>query len=421
MRIRLQPRISGSSFLVRHTGCLPIFFSLIALVLALPQPSPAGSFKVLYNFSTPGPATSLVQDAHGNLYGVGSNNAHGYIFKLDPQGNLSTLYTFDGGRNGGSPNPDLALDSQDNLYGTANQGGANGGGVIFKLSRVGRVTVLYDFCSQQRCQDGTEPRAGVIRDDSGSLYGTTLIGGPGDGGVVYKLDATGKYSMLYGFRGGNDGLWPFAPPTLDKAGNLYGTTVVGGKTGNHGCQFPPGCGIVYKIGLNGKETILHKFAWGTDGVGPYGSVVVDRSGNVYGTTFIGGSDGCPPPPPQNRGCGTIYKVDTSGKETVLYRWKANSPYEYDPYAGLVRDKQGNLYGATYAGGTFSCDGGTGCGTIFKFDTTKGKLTVLHTFTGGRDGGFPRFRLLLDAGGNLFGTSLGDSSTGIPGTLFRITP
>lgn len=406
---------------LRLASRVPGLLAVLILPMALAYLAPAQTFTVLYSFTPPSdPATTLVQDAHGNLYGttIGDDGSPGTVFKLDTARHLTTLYAFTGGSDGGSPNPELVRDSAGNFYGTTNQGGANGHGVIFKLSRTGSETVLYAFCSRMNCLDGGSPRAGVIRDANGNLYGTALDGGSSGGGVVYKIEPNGQYTVLHGFRGGKDGIDPFAVLARDNAGNVYGTTPMGGQAGHDGCSGgPPGCGVVFKVDAAGKETLLHSFAWGTDGVGPFGGVVLDPAGNLYGATFIGGNHGCQPhPPPPPRGCGTVYEIDKTGKEKILYRWKASSPGEYDPMAGLVRDKLGNLYGTTKYGGDFNCGGGTGCGTVFKLDP-RGKLTVLHTFTGGSDGAVPAFRLLLDAHGNLYGTTV---ASGLA-RIFKITP
>ena len=399
-------------FMSRPTD-LRLMLVVATLLAAAPTPAaPRTTFTVLYNF---GPAaslsTTLVQDAKGNLYGTTMTDGNsGSVFKMDTHRNVTTLYYFTGGTDGRYPNPELALDNDGNLYGTTNQGGACTGGAIFKVTGAGQETVLYDFCSGK--MSGGGPRAGLIRDPAGNLYGTTSVGGSGNGGVVFKLDPSGTYTVLYNFRGGADGLQPFAVLARDSSGNLYGTTPEGGHGGHGNChKYPPGCGVVFKVDTAGKETILHAFGGGSDGVGPFGGVTLDSAGNLYGTTFIGGNQGCPLP--NGNGCGTIYKLDKTGKETVLYRWKANSPSENDPFAGLVRDTQGNLYGATEYGGNFTCGGGTGCGTIFKLSAS-GKLTVLHTFNDGSDGAYPRYRLFMDGQGHLYGTT-------VSGTVFEITP
>jgi uncharacterized repeat protein (TIGR03803 family) len=369
---------------------------------------------VLHNFGEgAGLNTTFVEDIEGNLYGTTvADGGNGSVFKLTPRGRATTLYYFSGGSDGSSPNPELAIDKHGNLYGTTHEGGSMGAGVVFKFTQSGDETVLYNFCLQTQCLDGSGPHAGPIRDASGTLYGTTAIGGQHNGGTVFKLDSGGTFTKLYDFRGGNDGRDPFTALTMDTAGNLYGTTPEGGQGGHGGCHDgPPGCGVVFKVTPAGKETVLHAFGGNKDGIGPFGTPIVDPDGNVYGTTFIGGNEGCPPP--LGRGCGTMYKVTPAGKETVLYRWKANSPYEYDPFAGLVRDKRGNLYGATEYGGDFSCDGGSGCGTIFKL-SPGGKLTVLYTFENRTDGAHPRSKLLLDSHGNLYGTT-------VSGTAFKISP
>jgi len=412
MPSRMPNQVVKTCFVSRLAGLGPMLALGIMLAEASAQAAPRTTFTVLYNFGQGASlSTTLVQDAKGNLYGTTmTDGGSGSVFKMDTGRNVTTLYYFTGSTDGRYPNPELALDDGGNLYGTTNQGGACSSGVIFKVTGAGQETVLHNFCSQKI--DGGGPRAGLIRDGAGNLYGTTTVGGRGNGGVVFKLDPSGTYTVLYNFRGGADGFAPFAVLTRDSAGNLYGTTPEGGHGGHGNChKYPPGCGVVFKVDTAGKETILHAFGGGSDGVGPFGGVTLDSVGNLYGTTFIGGNQGCPLP--NGNGGGTIYKLDKTGKETMLYRWKANSPSEYDPFAGLVRDQQGNLYGATEYGGNFNCGGGTGCGTIFKLDT-RGKLTVLHTFNDGNDGAYPRYRLFMDGQGDLYGAN-------VSGTLFEITP
>ena len=238
----------------------------------------------------------------------------------------------------------------------------------------------------------------MVQDSADNLYGTTPDGGASDAGVVFKVAKHGKETVLYSFTGGDDGGNPFAGLIRDSAGNLYGTTTYGGDLK---CNNGYGCGTVFKLGKTGKETVLYSFTESPDGAYPYAGLVRDTKGNLYGTTFFGGASGA----------GTVFKVDKTGKETVLYSFTGGSDGKY-PYAGLLRDTKGNLYGTTEYGGASSN------GTLFKLDTS-GTETVLHSFTGGSDGGLPIAGLILDASGNLYGAAQSGGDGG--GTVFELTP
>src|SRR5271157_918656 len=193
---------------------------------------------------------------------------------------------------------------------------------------------------------------------------------------------TYSYSVLYTFTGSPDGAHPAASLLRDAQGNLYGTTSAGGDPA---CT--NGCGTVFKVDATGKETLLYTFTGGADGAKPLSSLVQDAQGNLYGTTHWGGDPVC------TNGCGTVFKVDTTGKETVLHTF-TGSPDGAIPLSGLVRDAQGNLYGTTGYGGA------SDNGTVFEVDTT-GKETVLYSFTGtGGDGAGPDAGLVRDAQGSL---------------------
>jgi uncharacterized repeat protein (TIGR03803 family) len=213
---------------------------------------------------------------------------------------LTVLHSFTGGNDGAYPFAGLIADKTGDLYGTASAGGFNhapyGYGTVFKLDTTGEVTVLHSFTFRP---DGAFPVAGLIRDKEGNLYGTTESGGaPGCFGTVFKVDATGKETVLHSFPGTPDGLLPLAGLIMDKEGNLYGTTYDGGDSG---------VGTVFKLGVTGKETVLYSFTGGADGGFPLASLVRDKEGNLYATTFLGG----------DYGFGTVFKLDTTGKETVL--------------------------------------------------------------------------------------------------------
>ena len=218
--------------------------------------------------------------------------------------------------------------------------GLFGMGTVFKVAASGAETLLHSFAGA----DGKYPYGSLIRDSAGNIYGTTFGGGVSGKGTVFKLDTSGKEPLLHSFTGGRDGSHPYSGLVLDAAGNLYGTTYGGGA-------FTCGrtlCGTVFKLDATGHETVLHNFSGGTDGSGPCAGVVRDSAGNLYGTTLNGGSFNL----------GTVFKVDTRGKETVLWTFDGTTDGG-NPFAGLVRDSAGNLYGTASSGGT------SFFGTVFK--------------------------------------------------------
>ncbi len=445
--------------------------------------------SVLYNFCSQGgvyctdgiqPFAGLIEDASGNLYGTtnggGSTNSsdcnegscgYGTVFKLTPSGSGYTktvLYNFCSQTNctdGANPYAGLIEDAAGNFYGTTYNGGANGGGTVFKLTPSGNgytQSVLYNFCSQSQgsaaCTDGVNPYAGLIEDASGNLYGTTNLGGTGvalvDGvygyGTVFMLAPNGsgyKYTVLYNFcpPGGNafctDGAAPNAALILDASGNLYGTTVLGG-TGTPALEcIGLSCGTVFKLSPNGSgytETVLYSFCSQggsncTDGAYPYSTgVIEDGSGNLYGTTSAGGVNSCDSP-----GCGTVFKLapngDGSYTESVLHSF--NYTDGAGPDAGLIEDASGNLYGTTSSGGTglsWECEG-CSSGTVFELSPSGNGYTetVLYSFCsqGGTqctDGAVPVAGVIQDASGNLYGTTEFGGVNGIDwGAVLKLSP
>jgi uncharacterized repeat protein (TIGR03803 family) len=347
--------------------------------------------KVLYTFTGGAdggrPYAGVIQDSAGNLYGTANSGGSGagVVFKLDKTHHQTVLYSFTGGPDGGLPYAGVIHDSAGNLYGTTTFG-AEGAGVVFKLDTTGHETVLYSFANGT---DGGNPYGGVIRDSAGDLYGTTA-GGPFNAGGVFKLDTTGRETVLYSFPSGSDGENPFAGVVRDSASNLYGTTYYGG---------PSDRGIVFKVDATGHETVLYSFTGGADGGYPFAGVILDSTGNLYGTASSGGI-----------GAGVLFRLDTTGNETVLYSFTGGADGG-KPQAGVIRDSAGNLYGTTYFGGT------SGWGVVFKLDTT-GHETALYSFTGGADGGNPYAGVIRDSAGNLYGTALyGGSSNG--GVVFKV--
>jgi uncharacterized repeat protein (TIGR03803 family) len=322
-------------------------------------PGQAQTYTVVHSFNGPPtdgktPAAGLIRDPAGNLYGTtfyGGASDYGAVFKLNKT-DETVLHSFTGGADGANPAAGLIRDPAGNLYGTTQWGGImtglcspTGCGVVFRLDPTGKETVLYSFTGGG---DGANPAAGVIGDAAGNLYGTTPAGGASGYGVVFKLDKSGE-SVLYSFTGGADGANPEAALVRDLAGNLYGTTDYGGASRY---------GVVFKLETTGKETVLHSFSGSSsDGALPYsGRLVPDPAGNLYGTTAIGGTSDW----------GVVFKLDMTGKETVLYNFTGGADGA-GPQAGVIRDSAGNLYGTTWAGG--SAEGDRGKGVVFKLDVT----------------------------------------------------
>jgi uncharacterized repeat protein (TIGR03803 family) len=378
---------------VRCALVLGLMFVSLSLVTL---PAQAQTYSVLYTFQggTDGasPRASLIRDAKGNLYGTtyyGDTFNDGVAFKLNTTRKERLLHTFDGA-DGAQPWAALVRDSAGNLYGTTYNGGVSGYGLVFKLDTKGNETRLYSFTGGA---DGGNPRASLVRDSAGNLYGTSIFGGASGKGTVFKVDMTGKETVLYSFKDGVDGGYPWAGLVRDAAGNLYGTAVSGGTSN---------LGVVFKLSKTGKETVLHSFAGGTDGVFPAsGNLLRDSAGNLYGTTPEGGAPNF----------GVVYKLDKTGAETVLYTFTGQSDGGHS-IAGLVRDPAGNLYGTTDFSPNF------GYGGVFKLSPS-GQLTVLYNFTGKADGEPTYATLLRDTAGNLYGTTY--TSNPGQGVVFELTP
>jgi uncharacterized repeat protein (TIGR03803 family) len=315
---------------------------------------------------------------------------------------FTTLYNFTGSADGAYPYAGVVQDEMGNLYGVAANGGnlnctflgEPGCGVVFKLDTTGKETVLHSFTGL----DGAYPYGGLVRDKAGNLYGTTEYGGnllcdlwQGFGcGVVFKIDPTGKETVLHVFGGGrSDGCEPYQNLIMDEAGNLYGTT--------------PGCGAsnggtVFKLTMKGKETLLHNFAW-SEGATPSG-MLRDALGNFYGLAQQGGTSGR----------GVLYKLTNDGRLTVLYNFAAGTADGCNPVA-LTMDQLGNFYGTTN-----QCGSGY-MGTAWKI-SKNGTETILFNF-GGSGGAFPIGGVVLDSQGNLYGgTYQGGSSDA--GNIWKVS-
>lgn len=391
----------------------------VALSFVATTISKAQTLIPLYQFQggTDGEGPNgVIRDSAGNLYGTtvaGGTTIFGTVFKINPSGVKTILYNFTGGTDGGEPHGMLVRDAKGDLYGTTEYGGRTdlqcagmqGCGVVFKINRSGFESILYRFRGKE---DGGQPLAGLTQDSGGNLYGTTAGGGLSGCqyiavgcGVVFKIDSENHFSVLHRFSGGAaGGGMPEPRLILDSSGNIYGSTTGVGA----GSQ-----GTIFKLDSTGHETVLLAFA-GTNGSQPYGSLVIDKYGDLYGTTYGGGNlNNCN----QGFGCGTVFKLKPDGQEPILNVFEGG-PGGGGPVAGLVRDQKGNIYGTTALGGQ-----GTGCcGVVFEI-TPRGVEHVLHTFTGGEDGSSPETDLTQDVDGNLFGAALG--GTYGSGVIFEVTP
>jgi uncharacterized repeat protein (TIGR03803 family) len=363
------------------------------------------------------PLAGLLRDASGNLYGTTSSGGaygQGAVYQLSTDGSEKVLHSFGAtASDGEEPYGSLVKDNKGNLYGTTGGGGAHNGGVVFKLSLKGAETILYNFCSTggTACTDGAGPLGGLIFDKEGALYGTTIGGGAFNLGTVFKLSPSGAETVLHSFAGGADGMTPESTLAMDAAGNLYGTTFQGGD--DNFCQ-GYGCGTVFKVSPAGTETVVYAFCTPdssqcTDGFEPVGSVILDKKGNLYGTTYTGGKDDF----------GTVFRISSTGAEKILHAFTNGGTDGAWPYAGLAMDGAGNLYGTTIEGGTSG-----NIGTVFEISST-GEETILHRFTGPPgDGGYPEAPLVMDSEGNLYGTTagggMGYGGAG-GGTVFKVIP
>jgi uncharacterized repeat protein (TIGR03803 family) len=303
-------------------------------------------------------------------------------------GTYNLLYSFQCSPDGAYPEAGLVRDSSGNLYGTTFNGGQYGNGTVFKVTSSGSESVLHSFAGPR--SDGEDPIGSLTLDAAGNVYGTTESGGEFGGGTVYKLTATGTERVLYNFCSQSlctDGNGPLGGIVRDSAGELYGTTNWGGTSNE---------GVVFELTAGGTESVLHNFLGSPiDGTNPYSNLNRDSSGNLYGTTFTGGASGV----------GTIFEVTAGGTESLLYSFKG-SPLDggYPGFGGLVRDASGNFYGVTEGGGA------EGFGSVFEL-TSEGTESVLLSFDGGPGGGYPYDGLARDAAGNLFGTAtVGGSGT-----------
>lgn len=339
----------------------------------------------------------LTADRQGNLYGTSQigppGDCCGTVFKLAPDGTKTVLYAFKGGPSDGLNPNSIAIGPHGALYGTA-MGGTGGYGVVFRISKTGREKVLVNF----NASTGVYPYGGLIRGHDGNFYGTLAQGGGGTGtmgGTVYKLTPDGVFSVIYIFRDPHRGCHPWGGVVQDKAGMLYGISNTCGDTGQ---------GVIYKVDpATGIESVLHTLSGVEEGADPVSRLTIDDKGNLYGGTVRGGAatEAC-----QLAGCGLIFKMGADGKYEVLYRFQ-NAADGIGSSGPLVRDGKGTIFGTTRFGGDRLCN----CGTIFRFEPRTGIKTTLHVFHGAaaQDGAFPdglvKNRRRTERGGLLYGTTL----------------
>jgi uncharacterized repeat protein (TIGR03803 family) len=452
-----------------HITAMLALVAFAATPIASAQSAP---YEVIHDFTGSDggyPWGNLIFDPSGNLYGETAEGARynstcsqdgcGTVFEMSKtsagEWKRTVLYAFNGS-DGWDPSGGLVFDNAGNLYGVTIHGGLYDAGVLFELSPsssagsnedpagdpsgVWTQTVLHNFGG---AGDGATPWGKPVFDAAGNLYGTASQGGASGFGAVYELSPslTGIWNetLLYSFTGARDGGGPSSSLIFDGAGNLYGTTSNGGHSITHICEINAGCGVVFELSPNSSgqwtETVLHNFN-GNNGWYA-GTPAFDPSGNLYGTTGNGGDlSGC-----AGFGCGLVYRLSPNANsgwtETVLHVFHPGSEGYGDlggsTPVGVTLDAAGNLYGTTFYGANYSsgCSLGLGgCGVVFKLspNATEGwKERVLHTFTGGADGGNPQSGVTLDPHGNLFSTGVSGPSDsacltlGGCGVVFEIAP
>ncbi|MGA2370919.1 MAG: choice-of-anchor tandem repeat GloVer-containing protein [Candidatus Korobacteraceae bacterium] len=402
-----------------------LFLIFLFLFLTLTaQPALGQTLNVLYSFGAGSDEFpfGLTMDAKGNLYGA--TYYGGGIFKLSRGGSgwvLTTLYSFQGGDDGVLPEAGVIFGPSGILYGTTSAGGSqgcsgNGCGTVFSLRPPPTVckavscpwteTVLYRFTG---ALDGCTPNADLLLDRAGNLDGTAAACGSAGGGTVFQLNPSGggwTLNVLHSFSWGTDGGAPSGGLLSDQSGNLYGVTQYGGS--------PYNGGIVYGLTPSGSgwtETVLHVFQGAPDGGCPLGGLIFDRSGNLDGTTSSRGPGGD----------GTVFELTPGGAGwtlSVLYSFVGsggNGPCGPGSATNLVMDTSGNLYGTTESAGAY------GNGNVFKLTPSNGSwvYTSIHDFSG-HDGMYPTSNLILDATGNIYGTTIYGGAYGA-GVIWEITP
>ncbi len=362
--------------------------------------------------------TDLETDGAGNIYGttvLGGDFGGGTVFQLSPTPNgwvHTTLYSFTGGADGGEPYKGVTLDRDGKLYGTAVTGGSGncegGCGVVYKLTHSGAkwtYRVIHAFTGGD---DGSGPGARVTVDHAGNIYGMAPTGGAYGLGTIYKIrqgsHGAPAFKVIHAFTGGADGATGSAGRMVIRDGHLYGAATAGGTYGS---------GVVFELTPRGRGewdfSTIYSFRGQPDGSFPYGALLFDALGNIYGTTYYGGANGI----------GSVYQLSPQAmgewNESVLYSFQEGSDGN-SPISNLVFDNAGNLYGTT-------SEGGLGSGTIFKLSPVGNGSwteTVVHAFEGPPDGGFSYNGMVVDAFGNFYGATV-HGGTDDDGSVYKFTP
>jgi uncharacterized repeat protein (TIGR03803 family) len=372
-----------------------------AVLTVLPATPPASSTTNLHIFSGSQdgafPYGGLIVGNDGNLYGTaegGGSDFDGTIFKVTLAGNLTTLYSFLNTPDGADPIGGLVLGRNGDFYGTAAGGGANGDGAIFRMTPSPVVVkYLYSF---EDAADGATPASPLVQGTDGNFYGTAYLGGIDGFGSIFKISPSGAFTSLYGFTGGTDGGDPYAGLIQGVDGNFYGAALEFGSGGY---------GTIFSLTPDGNFNTLASFN-GTNGAFPQAGVIQGADGNLYGTTFSGGSNGY----------GTVFCLTTNGSLTTLFTFGYTNGS--NPVASLVQGSDGNLYGTTASGGP------GGQGTAFRI-TTNGALATLLSFDG-LNGADPEAAMVQASDGNFYGTTaqggtgFNPSAGGGNGAIFRLT-
>ena len=379
--------------------------------------------------------SNLIFDSVGNLYGTtGNSEANGAdkVFQLSPNadGTWTETVLWSDDFNYRDPPTDIeagvVFDAQGNLYGTSRDGGNDGCGAVFKLSHNSDGTWTEANLLQLDCSyggTGDLPVGGVILDAAGNIFGTMTEGGDHSDGAVFELipHSDGSYTenVIHSFTNGSDGGFPdHASLVFDSHRNLYGVAAEGGQ---QNCPYvsDSGCGTVFKLTPQPDGswafTVLHTFTGGSDGGNPESTLVFDKRGNLYGTTYQGGTSNL----------GVVFELipHANGKwgEKVVHSFKGGGDGAH-PLGGVIFDKAGNLFGTTTYGGNTQCAGSVpGCGTVYELSpNANGTMTekILTRFHGSPHSA-PYNNLLIDSFGNLYGTTSGESSGG--GGVYELTP
>jgi uncharacterized repeat protein (TIGR03803 family) len=373
----------------------------------------ATTFTVLYSFTGTSDGGypdlgSLIIDKNGDLYGttgLDNNYTAGTVFKLALDGTLSVLHTFFEGSNGFGPEA-LTMDTNGILWGPLCCGGNDEGcGGIFEITSKAKEKLVHRFDGPP--DDGCSAYAALIADANDNFYGTTSGGGKNNDGTVFQMAPDGSLALLHSFKLGRKGNSPLAGVIMDASGNLYGTNGFGGSK-----DF----GNVFKLTSEGVELVLHTFKGSpNDGREPQAGVITNSSGILFGDASYGGEAGCG----GNLGCGIVFDLDPDDTETVLHLFSGKHGDGANPLGGLIADGAGNLYGTTEYGGSKCKLTVYGCGIVFEI-APDGTETILHKFSEATDGANPVAGLVADSSGNLYGTASMGGAYGY-GTVFEITP